>query len=63
MPGGSACIGVQMVGHAGVLAGEVWVCRGHGHRQSRRHVGMHGWGVCVGMGWNAWAEQLGGVHT
>ena len=49
-------------GHAGVLAGAVWVYRGPGHRQSHRHVGMHGWGMCVGIGWHAWAEQLGGVH-
>ena len=37
-------------GHVGVLAGAVWVCGGHGHRKSRRHVGMHGqcsWGVCM----------------
>ena len=33
--------------HVGVLAGEVWVCGEHGHRQSCRHVGM---------GQHAWAE-------
>jgi len=40
-------------GHVGVLAGAVWVCRGHGHRQSCGHVGCMG-GECV---W-AW----GGMH-
>ena len=51
MPGRSACMGIQMGGHvvhvdgwvdehAGVLAGVVWVCGGHGHRQSHRHAVM-----------------------
>ena len=70
MPGRSACMGVQMGrhvvhvdgwvdGHVGVLAGEVWVCGGHGHR----HVGMHGWGMCAGMGWHAWLGWHGFEHA
>ena len=52
-----------MDGHAGMLAGAVCVGGGCGHRQSCRHVGMHGWGMCAGMGWHAWVELPGGVHS